>query len=144
MINKILLFLILSLFLPSVVSAQTLEPTNIATVSPQIRNTLQLLENPAQTDVRLQALDKHFAAILNRLKNINTRIESRLSKTSIPNNNLAKLNSQFKKIADDLNKLDKDKLTMADFIKALEAILNDQKNLVGSMKKFAPKVEPKS
>src|SRR3990170_6532943 len=162
MVKYFLLFTIVSLLIPFNILAQT-PSDSIATVSPQVRNRLQLLTNPEILDNIFQRFYRHLQGLVNRLKIINMRIEKRLAKLDVTKTVSDRLKSQFSKITVSLDKISQEltdieagwksiketksrdefqslRKRLTNLIALIEGVLTDQKNLIKEIKKYKAKV----
>src|SRR3989344_1022617 len=165
MIKKFLLLFLFSILFPLQVRAQTLAPSSVASVSPQIRNRLQLLLNPDAADSHFQRLHRRLKALFSRLAKINNRIEKRISKITASSNITNRLNSQNKSIKVDLDNINKEllkvenswkiikenknsegyetlKKQITNLLNSSESVVINQKTLVKELKKYKSKPEP--
>jgi len=136
-----------------------------STSSPQVRNTLQLLDSSRDPDKHFQKMNKRIKALINRLNKINTRIKSRINKLKENKTILNLLNSQLDGISARLADLDKQQSEIEDSWKALllskdsqdyqtlkknlkqvvdsiKTLINDEEGLIKELKKYRSVVEP--
>ena len=94
MLKYLIIIIILSLLVPSGLSAQTVTDST-ATATPQVRNRLQLLNNLDALGLHFNRIYHRLQALIGRLKKINLRLQKRLAKLELKSGDLSLLTAQY-------------------------------------------------
>ena len=163
-LKKFFLFCLISLIFPFQVFGQSISQ-NQATVSPIVRNRLQLLNNPEAADNHFRQISRRITALINRFNKINSRIKTRIGKLQESKTVVNRLNSQLDVISGKLanlenkqkeiedswrvvleNKSSQDYQTLKNKLKevvnSLKALIDEEKSLLKELKKFKSIEQP--
>lgn len=164
MFKNFLILILIALIFPKSILGQT--PSQIATVSPQLRNRLQLLNNPKVAQNHFRRFERRLKALMLRQKKINTRIESRLGKISASQNIIDRIKRELILINTNINAVEKElaslieswnnlvknndntkfpafKKRMSSLFSMIDSVITDQKNILKEIKKYKAQSNPR-